>query len=347
MDRQRRDGPPSSTLLLAAIVALALVVLLGGVLATQPLKRPVAVGPRSPAATPTASATQAPSPSASAGASPASPTPAPTPTPTPGPETLVGAGDIASCALDSDEATARLVEAIPGTVFTAGDNAYERGTAAEFAQCYDPTWGRFRERTRPAPGNHDYGTPGAAGYFEYFGAAAGTPGAGWYAFDLGAWRAYSLDSNCGSIGGCGTGSPQLEWLRADIAQHAPRCIVAYWHHPLVSSSRNRGNRVVVQLWRTLVDAGAEIVVNGHEHQYERFARLDARARPDPAGTRLFVVGTGGASLRSFRRPFANGSEVRDAETFGVLELTLAADGYSWRFHPAGGTVEDAGSDTSS
>lgn len=149
---------------------------------------------------------------------------------------LVGAGDIASCASDGDEATANLLDAIGGVVFTLGDHAYRTGTPIEFAACYDPSWGRHKSRTRPAPGNHDYYTAGAFGYFDYFGGAAGDPDKGYYSYNLGAWHIIVLNSNCSKIDGCGPGSPQEQWLRADLAAHPAKCTLAYWHHPRFSSA---------------------------------------------------------------------------------------------------------------
>jgi hypothetical protein len=244
---------------------------------------------------------------------------------------LVGAADIASCGSTSDQKTASLLDGIRGTVFTAGDNAYPNGTAREFRACYAPTWGRHRGRTRPAPGNHDYHVRGAAGYFGYFGVRAGPPGRGWYAYSRGAWRIYSLNSNCDEIGGCGIGSRQQRWLAADLAAHPRKCVLAYWHHPRFSSGMH-GNQTEVQgLWQTLFRAGAEIVVNGHDHDYERFAPQDAMGRRDVArGIREFVVGTGGAGLRGFSNVKPN-SEVRQARSAGVLKLVLGAGFYRWHF----------------
>jgi hypothetical protein len=262
-----------------------------------------------------------------------------------GAHVLVGAGDIASCDRDADEATARLVEGIAGTVFTTGDNVYERGTRGEFERCYDPTWGRFKERTRPVPGNHDYATDGGAPYFEYFGPTVGGPARSWYAYDLGAWRIYALDSNCERLdGGCADGSAQVDWLRDDLEANPRRCIAAYWHHPRFSSGRHGSTPAVDPLWRVLVAADAEVVVTGHDHLYERFAPLDVDGRRDDrAGTRHFTSGTGGRDLYEFRQVL-DASEVRDASTFGVLKLTLREDGYDWRFIPAyGRAFTDQGS----
>ncbi|MBF8290053.1 MAG: Metallophosphoesterase, partial [Chloroflexi bacterium] len=297
--------------------------------------------------TPASAVTPAPTPTPS-------PTPAPTagPTPTPSPTppasagvVLVGAGDIASCGLTADSATAKVVAGIAGTVFTAGDNAYELGSAAEFRDCYGPTWGAFRDRTYPAPGNHDYGTSGAGSYFSYFGARAGPVAGGWYAYDLGDWRIYSLNSNCAEVG-CAAGSQQEQWLRADLAALPRACVLAYWHHPRFSSGQHGNGPEVGPLWNALYDAGAEVVINGHDHDYERFAPQTPAGAADPArGIRQFVVGTGGASLRGFSTTRAN-SEVRNSTTFGVLKLTLSSGSYAWQFVPAGsGTFTDSGTGT--
>ena len=258
--------------------------------------------------------------------------------------TLLAAGDIASCRSGGDEATAALLDRLPGTVVTLGDNAYERGSADEFARCYDPSWGRHRSRTRPAPGNHDYGTRGARGYFAYFGPPAGEPGLGYYSFEAGTWHVVSLNSNCGAVG-CRRGGAQEAWLRADLAAHPARCTLAYWHHARFSSGLHGPTTAVAPLFATLHELGADVVLAGHDHSYERFAPLDPDGRPDPArGVRSFVVGTGGRSHYALgdRLP---GSEAGDDDSFGVLELTLRDGGYDWRFHPAAGsTYADQGSD---
>jgi hypothetical protein len=260
------------------------------------------------------------------------------------PATLVAAGDVASCDSSGDEATAALVARIPGTVAVLGDAVYQRGTPEEFASCYAPSWGRFRARTRPAVGNHEYGTAGAAGYFAYFGRRAGHPARGWYAYRLGDWRIVVLNSNCGRAGGCGPGSPQLRWLRAELRAHPTPCTLAYWHHPRFSSGLHRDDLTVAPFWDALHTAGTEVILTGHDHHYERFAPLSPRARVDRArGIRQFVVGTGGRShYPTIRR--AAGSEVREWQTFGVLRLTPRAEGYEWRFVPvAGSRFTDSGS----
>jgi hypothetical protein len=261
---------------------------------------------------------------------------------------LVGAGDIADCASTGDEATAALLRSIDGTVFTLGDNVYENGTADEFARCYAPSWGHpsILERTRPVAGNHDYNSPDARPYFEYFGAPAGSPGEGWYAYDHGGWRAYVLNSNCAQVGGCGEGSAQVRWLRGDLAANPRRCAVAMWHHPRFSSGEHGDDNATAALWRTLQESGAELVLVGHDHHYERFAPQTASGEADPGrGLVQFVVGTGGRRLYDIRNVRAN-SVVRENETHGVLRLRLAPDSWSFDFIPvAGRTFTDSGSGT--
>ena len=248
---------------------------------------------------------------------------------------LVGAGDISSCEIEDDELTAQLLDAIPGTVFTVGDNVYSEGTYSEFIGCYDPTWGRHKDRTKPVPGNHDYATAGAAGYFQYF---ENIPS--YYAYDLGSWRIYALNSQIA----VSEGSEQIQWLRADLAANPRQCVLAYWHHPRWSSGSLHGSNADYQtLWQILYEAGAELVLNGHEHNYERFVPMDAAGQPDPQGMRQIVVGTGGRNHYGFDTPLPT-SEVRDSSTFGVLKLLLHDTGYDWQFIPvAGSTFTDSGS----
>ena len=260
---------------------------------------------------------------------------------------LVGAGDIADCSdLTGAEGTAALLGRIPGTIFAAGDLAYPDGSAEQFAKCYGPTWGRYKDRTRPAPGNHEFRSGGATPYFDYFGAAAGDPGKGYYSYDLGSWHAIALNSNCPELPhGCSAGSAEEQWLRQDLAQHPAPCTVAYFHHPLFSSGREHGNDPEMRpFWQALYEANADVVLNGHDHDYERFAPQDPEGRPDAArGIHEFVVGTGGKnSHRDFGPPKPN-SEVRSSE-FGVLKLTLHPHGYDWEFISlAGSSFHDAGS----
>ncbi|MGH2592257.1 MAG: metallophosphoesterase family protein, partial [Anaerolineae bacterium] len=252
---------------------------------------------------------------------------------------LVGAGDIASCSSSGDEATANLLDTIPGTVFTAGDNVYESGTATEFANCYDPSWGRHKSRTRPSPGNHDYNTAGASGYYDYFGAAAGNPSQGYYAYDLGTWHIIVLNSEIAH----GAGSAQEQWLRSDLAAHSNTCTLAYWHRPRFSSGFHGNITSLNAFWLALHEYGADVVVNGHDHDYERFAPQNPSGVADPTyGLREFVVGTGGRSLTAFSTIQGN-SEVRDSSTYGVLKLTLHPTSYDWVFVPqAGGAFTDSG-----
>ena len=256
---------------------------------------------------------------------------------------LVGAGDIARCSSSGAEATARLLDSIPGTVFTTGDNAYESGTATEFRNCYEPTWGRHKARTRPTPGNHEYNTAGASGYFGYFGAAAGDPSEGYYAYDLGEWRVYALNSMCEEVGGCGSTSPMLTWLKNDLAANPADCTVAYFHHPLFSSGEHGNATKVRPIWNALYAADADVVLSGHDHDYERFAPQRPDGTLDASrGIREFVVGTGGASHYAFGTIEPN-SQARNATTDGVLKLTLRPDSYEWRFVPeAGKTFADSG-----
>ncbi len=248
-------------------------------------------------------------------------------------------------------ATARLIAAIPGTVFIAGDLAYGNGSAEDFTVCYERTWGRFKERTRPALGNHEYKAGNAALYFAYWGSAAGPAGKGYYSYDLGAWHIVVLNTNCDapSVGGCAADSQQEQWLRKDLAEHPAACTLAYGHHALFSSGFFASHAIHPELrplWQALYEAHAEIVLAGHEHSYERFVPQNPQGRADPqSGIREFVVGTGGRSHTPLGRPLEN-SEVRNADTFGVLKLTLAQGRYTWEFLPQEGqNFRDSGSGT--
>jgi hypothetical protein len=258
---------------------------------------------------------------------------------------LIGAGDIADCSkLEGAEATAKLLEANPGTVMALGDLAYPDGTAENF-KCYDQTWGRVKARTRPAVGNHEFHSSGASYYFQYFGTAAGDPKTGYYSYELGTWHVVVLNSECKEVGGCGAGSPQEKWLRADLAAHPAGCTLAYFHKPRFSSGLNHGDDLeVAPLWQALYDANAELVLNGHDHDYERFAPQDPNGKADPQrGIREFVVGTGGKSHREFG-PAKPNSEVRNHDAYGVLKLTLKPTGYDWQFLPESGkSFTDSGS----
>lgn len=251
-----------------------------------------------------------------------------------------GAGDGLRC---RQRATSDLLLARHVRVLALGDTQYEAGSYADFLESYDASWGRVRAITVPVPGNHEYRTAGAKGYFRYFGRAARAAARGYYSFDLGDWHLIALNSNCDEVGGCGSGSAQEAWLRADLAASRTRCTLAYWHHPRYSSGTHGSDRTYRAFWQALHDADADLVLVGHDHDYERFAPQDANGHRDLArGLRQFVVGTGGHSLRTFPRVVPN-SEARDASSFGVLELTLGSTAYAWRFRPAVGTFTDAGS----
>jgi acid phosphatase type 7 len=248
---------------------------------------------------------------------------------------LVGAGDISECDNDNDELTAQLLDAVPGTVFTTGDNAYNSGTLDEFNNCYGPTWGRHKDRTKPTPGNHEYITDNASGYFQYFNNIPE-----YYAYDLGTWRIYALNSEID----ISATSPQMTWLKSDLDTNPAQCVLAYWHQPRWSSGTHHGSDDDYQdLWQLLYQSGAELVLNGHEHNYERFAEMNAEGAVASPGLREIVVGTGGRDLYEFGSPLP-ASEVRDFSTYGVLKVTLRADGYDWEFIPiAGSTFTDSGS----
>ena len=264
------------------------------------------------------------------------------------PVVLVGAGDIANCAISDGSgavATAALLDRIPGTVFTVGDHAYPSGASKEFRDCYDASWGRHKARTRPAPGNHDYITAKAKGYYDYFGDSAGPDRRGYYSFKLGAWHVVSLNSFIAAD----RGSPQIEWLRKDLKDNRATCTLAYWHIPVFSSGPHgsdvRTSAHMLEAWRVLYEFGADVVINGHDHDYERFAPQDPNGKPDPRGVREFVVGTGGAGMYDFRQIRAN-SEVRSSRSYGVLKLVLSATDYNWDFvSGAGEPFQDRGTST--
>jgi len=252
------------------------------------------------------------------------------------PVVLAGAGDISDCGNDGDTITADLVDGVlaenaDAIVFTTGDNVYSGGTAEEFGSCYAETWGRFKDRTRPSAGNHEYEASDASGYFGYFGNAAGAQGEGYYSYEAGDWQVLALNSNCDEIGGCQEGSPQELWLREELASSDAQCTLAYWHHPLFSSGDHGGDTSVQPLFQALYEDGAELVINGHDHNFERFAPQDPEGTHDPvSGIRQFVAGTGGTGNTSIEVIAAN-SESRLTETFGVLALSLYSDGYEWEF----------------
>jgi hypothetical protein len=258
---------------------------------------------------------------------------------------FTGAGDIGVCERLSDDSTAALLDGIGGVIWTTGDNAYPSGSVRDFEECYDPSWGRHRHRTRPVPGNHEYWTPGARPYFAYFGDAAGEAGKGWYSYRYGGWLVVALNSNLPM----GRYSEQIQWLRKLLTENPSRCTVAYMHHPLVSSGAHGDHdgpddRINLRpVWTALYRAGVELVLAGHDHHYERFTPMTPRGRPDPdRGIRQFIVGTGGGVLREPRGTLHPLSEVVLAGHHGVLRLTLGPAGYVWEFVDVAGGIRDQG-----
>jgi hypothetical protein len=250
-----------------------------------------------------------------------------------GPAVLVGAADIARCTRTEHELTAKLVDRIEGTVFTAGDHAYPYGRPQDFLNCYDPSWGRHRRRTRPAPGNHDYDFADGAAYFDYFGANAGPRGLGYYSYDLGAWHVVALNSNANASS---WGAAQERWLVDDLRTHPAVCTLAYWHHPRFSSGERYGDQLhVATLFRIIYDHGVDVLVAGHDHIYERFAPQNPEGKADPSGVREFIAGTGGGRRYNIGSIKPN-SEARSNTTAGVLKFTLYPTSYDWEFIPVAG-----------
>jgi acid phosphatase type 7 len=326
---------------LLIVTFVATLAILTGLLAVVSARKAPAVGTPSAPAVVVGAGGEAvlptPSPASVTGSSSGEPTAATDPV-------LAGAGEIGECGPSGDEETAKLLDAIGGTVFTAGNNAYPNGTAGQYAMCYGTSWGRFESRTRPAVGNVDYQTEGALGYLGYFGPAA-TNGEGktWYSYDLGRWHVVVLDSTCSKIGGCDSASPEGRWLTADLAATHARCTVAIWNQPRFSSGEHGNDLEVEPFWQALYAAGAEIVVNAHDHDYERFKPQTPAGGVDiEKGIREFVVGTGGTPLGTFG-PSKPNSDIRASVSPGVLKLTLHPAGYDWQFIPTTGAFSDSGS----
>ena len=252
--------------------------------------------------------------------------------------TLLGAGDIAGCDFKPDRKTARLLGKMPGTVFTLGDSAYPEGTRAQFRNCYDPTWGKYKKRTRPSVGNHDYDTSsGAKPYFDHFGWRAGKPTRGYYSYDLGTWHIVALNSNCEEVGGCDWNSTQGRWLTRDLANHRARCTLAYFHHPLYASGSNYDSPEVKPFWHILYNQHADVILSGHAHRYERFARITPSGeRSSARGIRQFIVGTGGAPGGTQHGPDEPRVQAKKIGAPGVLKLKLGSGFYHWKFVPVGG-----------
>jgi len=314
----RRSALDRAVLAGALVAAAVLIVVVDGGLLPQPSVPPPEHFAQSPDASSDARSTPAPS----SVSSPASSAVA----------VLVGAGDIADCERFEDDLTADFLETSVGIVYTLGNNAYPHGSPTDFQDCYGPSWGRpsIKDRTRPVPGAIDYATPGAAGYFAYFGAAAGDPAKGYYAYNAGAWRVYVLNSNCRYIGLCGAGSPEVHWLTDDLAANPSFCSLAMWHDPFFSSGASGGASSMRELWRVLEEAGAELVLSGHDQVYERFAPQTAAGTASEMGMVQFVVGTGGADTDDFHNRPPN-SVAQASGVSGVLRLELAPESYSFEF----------------
>ncbi len=265
---------------------------------------------------------------------------------------FVGAGDIALCGLgtafgtDPHQQTAKLIDQYPpGTpVFVLGDTAYAEGDEAELGVCYEASWGRFKIRTYPVPGNHEYRSPHAGPYFAYFGPRAGDPKKGYYAFDVGKWHVLALNTSdgCKQEIACAEDSDMLKWVKAETAAHPSRCTLAMFHHPRFTSNRTAPNKALEHLYRILYRSGVDLVLTGHAHSYERFAPADPDGKPDPKGFRQFVIGTGGAELRNYFAKKGH-SEKFQARKHGILELVLHPESYDFRFILVDGTVFDQGS----
>jgi hypothetical protein len=299
-------------------------------------------GGKKTATAPTATSSTATPPPETTPVTPPVPEPVVAVPPPPAPPVfLMGAGDIGECGRLGAQKTAELLDQYDGMVFTAGDNAYMNGTADEYRNCYNPFWGRHRTRTYPSPGNHEYGTSGPAGYFGYYGAVAAPAAPGYYSATLGAWHIIALNSNIP----VDANSAQVAWLRSDLVANSTPCAIAFFHHPLFSSSENGGSARMRDIWRVLNSYGVDVVISGHDHVYERFAPQDADGRLDAVhGIRQFTVGTGGGKLYGFPRVEPN-SEVRGA-AWGIIRLALKATDYAWEFIPvAGESFRDVGTGT--
>jgi alkaline phosphatase len=314
----------------AAALAVALVIAGGVVAGCTPMGSPTASGPdASPSLGPTSAVASAGTPG------------------TAGDEVLIAVGDVGRCDATGDDLTGALAASLPGTVAILGDTAYESGSAAELEQCFGGSWGVVEDRIRyAAMGNHDVKTDDGAPLKAYLGDAVSRDGRTWFSDDLGAWHVVVLDSNCGFLqAACGSESNQVRWLREDLAASGASCTIALWHHPRFSSGYHGNSGSVGAFWDALHDAGAELVLNGHEHDYERFEPQDPDGIADPSGgITEIVAGTGGGDLKPFERKAPN-SLVRIADAYGVLELTLRTSGWSYRFLATDGRVLDQGDGT--
>ncbi|MGA9397481.1 MAG: metallophosphoesterase [Anaerolineaceae bacterium] len=304
----------------------------------SPTYTPFQPVPNTPTITPSPTPTQTPTPTLTPTPT-ITMTPTVTDTPEPQPDILVGAGDISKCDQDGDNHTSELLASIPGEIYTLGDNSNDSGSPEQYSDCFDYSWGRYMARLHPVPGNHDYFYNGGTSYFDYFGATAGEFGKGYYSYDVGTWHVIAINS----LIGIDAESPQAQWLRDDLAAHPALCTLAYWHYPRWSSG-TVGNYIEMDpIIRILYDHNVDIVLSGHDHIYERFSPQNPDGALDPLrGIREFIVGTGGATHHGFGEIKAN-SEVRNNDTFGVLEFLLYPDGYTWEFIPVkGSSFTDSG-----
>jgi acid phosphatase type 7 len=251
-------------------------------------------------------------------------------------EIFIGAGDVSFCDSNGDVLTGKILDRFPGTIYLLGDASNNSGRPEEYTNCFDPAWGRFKPRLKPAIGNHDYITDNGKNYFDYFGVIAGEAGKGYYSYDLGAWHIIVLNSQCGSSD-CASGSPEEKWLRKDLADHPGGCKLAYWHAPPFSSGHDANEPRTLPLYKELDEAGVDVLLTGHQHHYERFIAQDADAQPRPGqGLREFIVGTGGAWTDPVRVPPLANSQVIFTDTFGVLKMELYPGWYTWQFIPVPG-----------
>ena len=266
-----------------------------------------------------------------------------TPTKTPDPVYLTGAGDISVCDYETDDATAALLENVPGLVFTLGDTQYSGSTYEKFSTCFDQSWGKYKERMIPVIGNHEYEDNNAAGYYDYFENELDPDRQGYYSMDVGAWHVIVLNSQCDAVGGCDKKSPQVQWLESDLAKDSHLCTLALWHHPRFSTGYHGPDKDMDAIWQLMVENDVELVINGHEHNYERFAPMDADGKINLSdGTRMIIAGTGGADLRPqyLQDP---ASLVYSNNSYGVLQLKLEYGTYTWEFIPVeGSTFSDSG-----
>jgi len=324
-----------------AVMGLGTLVVLGGLVRLSGERGGPASVTSPPATPPVVAASTAPEGTLGAGSGlPSAPPSAP-------PVDLVAVGDIGRCDSTADDDTGRLAASLPGAIALLGDTAYPSGTMADLEQCFGASWGQVKDRVLfAATGNHDDMTDRGLPLQRYLGEAAVRGGYTYFAQDLGAWHVVVLDANCSVvIGGCGPDSPQVRWLKADLAASSARCTLALWHQPRWSSGDHGSLADSASFWDALYAAGADLVLNGHDHDYERFVAQDPAGAPDPVrGITEFVVGTGGGVPRPFEHPLAT-SVARTSETFGVLALTLRADGWSYRFEGTSGTFTDAGDAT--